>query len=843
MKNALTKLLPYMSAVLLFAVLSCIYMAPELNGKIIAANDNLSWQASVNECQQYTEQTGKYSFWTGSMFSGMPNYQIGGGQTAAQKWLKPFYVVSHWGQNHSAIAKVFIYLIGFFILLIAFGVNPWLAIAGSIAMAMSTYFFIIIGAAHNSKTATIGLMAAVIGGCYMIYHGRMMLGAAITMIFVACGFYSHPQMSYYICFIIGALMLAELIDGALAKQMKRFCLATLVFAASFIVGFGTGTTATLANMEYASQTMRGGHSDLVKESDEQNKTKGLDLDYATSWSYGIDETMTLLIPNYMGGSSHYNAGDKSTLYKELRKQGVDNRTAKDICHQAPTYWGTQPFTAGPVYVGAIVCLLFILGLIIVDGAHKWALLAVTLLAIALSWGHNAMWLTKLFFDSVPMYNKFRAVSSILVIAEITMPLLGMLAIKKIMDAKGRNSIEVSSLLAKYSKYILIAGGVTCAICLATLIAAGALSFTSPNDVQLTQYYPQWLMDAIIEQRHDMFVADCWRSLLFAALTTALLYGYVKFDKVTNGIFVGIFGVLVLADLWPVNKRYMNDDNFSSANSEKNYFRIQPYEEQILRDKDPHYRVINLATNTFNDARTSYRLKSVGGYHAAKLRRYQDIIDRHLSQMHLPVYNMLNTKYFIVPDREHGNAPVVQQNPDAMGNAWFVSAMIEARGANEEIDKLNEIDLRRYAVIDTVFSKYAQQDYASPLYTQTPANDSIETDKQGVIRLTNYAPDAIEYHADSQQGGTAVFSEIYYPFGWNAYIDGKPAEHFRVNYILRALNIPAGAHDIRFEFRPESVKKGDAISLTFIIIMYIALIIMTSYGIYIKVKKPNRNLKN
>ena len=813
-------LLPYLSALLIFVVLSCIYMAPEFSGKIIAANDNLSWQASVHECQQYTEQTGNYSFWTGSMFSGMPNYQIGGGQTAAQKWLKPLYVVTHWGQNHSAVVKVLIYLIGFFILLVAFGVNPWLAIVGAIAMALSSYFFIIIGAAHNSKTSTLGLMAAVIGSFYLIYHGHKIWGVVLTMIFVATGFYPHPQMSYYLCFIIGFMFLAECANTVISRKWKNFAISTALFAAAFIVGFGTGTTATIANMEYASQTMRGGHSDLVKDTDATNKTKGLDLDYATGWSYGIDETMTLLVPNYMGGSSHYNVGYKSDLNQEMRKQGIDKKTADNFCKAVPTYWGTQPFTAGPVYAGAIVCFLFILGIIIVKGAYKWALLAVTLLSIMLAWGHNFMPLTRLFFDIVPMYNKFRAVSSILVIAEITMPLLGFLALKQIMEADDKR---------KYAKHALIAGGITAAVCIITMLAGLGMSFTSPNDAQLEQYYPQWLIDAIVSERSSMFFADCTRSLIFVALSAALLWAYTKFDKVNGKVFVPLLGMLVLADMWTVDKRYMNDDNFSSATTEKNYFRMQPYEELITQDKDPNFRVVNLATNTFNDARTSYRLKSVGGYHAAKLRRYQDLIDEHLSKMHLPVYNMLNTKYFIVPDRGNG-APAVQQNPEAMGNAWFVDSLFVVEGANAESDALMQHDLRHTAIVDTAFNKFFSSESASPVYYAPATEDTEVSSNDANITLTAYAPDVLEYKSRNAKAGTAVFSEVYYPFGWHAYIDGEPADHFRVNYILRALNIPAGEHIIRFEFRPESVRKGDNISLVFIIIMYITMAGAIAYAI-------------
>ncbi|MBO7231863.1 MAG: YfhO family protein, partial [Bacteroidales bacterium] len=550
--------------------------------------------------------------------------------------------------------------------------------------------------------------------------------------------------------------------------------------------------------EYVKETMRGGHSELVKASDETNKTAGLELDYATAWSYGLDETFTLLIPNFKGASSHYQLDENSQLYKTLVSKGIPKRTAADFCQSVPTYWGTQPFTSGPVYIGAIVCFLFVLGLLIVKGPYKWALLVATIFSILLAWGRNFMPFTELFFNYFPMYNKFRTVSSILVVAEITMPILGFLALRNIMAKE----VEAKQL----KQYLFISAGITAGLCLVfALFGKAMFSFSAPNDAQMCAQVPKWLSLAIVEQRAEMLTADSWRSFIFIALASLLLWVYTQ-HKLKDAYFVLILGVLVLADMWPVNQRFFNQDNFVTKKENKNYFQMQPYEARILKDQDPHFRVLNLAANTFNDSRTSYYLKSLGGYHAAKLRRYQDLIDEHISKMHMPVINMLNAKYIVVNTSQ---GPVEHRNPDAFGNAWFVDSVMVVNTPNEECAALDQIDLRTTAVLDHSFASYVKDFQAG-------------ADASSQIRLSSYAPDVLEYQSFSKTDRLAVFSEIYYPYGWKAYIDGKAVEHFRVNYTLRALNIPAGNHDIRFEFRPDSVYKNGVISIICAILIYVVL---------------------
>lgn len=812
-ESFIQKYAAYAVALVLFVAVACIYCAPALEGKVVHAGDNISWRGMAKEVQQYTKDTGDHSFWTGSMFSGMPNYQIGGGRYQSSDWLKPLRKWTYKGQSSAPWALV-IYFACFFVLMRAFGINKWLSIVGSLATGLSTYFLIIIAAGHNTKPTSIALISVVMGGVYLIFRKRYGWGVVLTMLCTAIGYGVHPQMSYYLFMMIGLFYIAELCIHIKEKRYKDFAVATLLFFGSMLIGLGTGTANTFVNMEYAEQTMRGGHSDLVKTNDTENKTKGLDLDYATQWSYGIDESLSFLIPGIKGGASTYNVGTDSELYKSLVRNGVPRKSAAQFCANVPLYWGDQPFTAGNVYMGAIVCFLFVLGLILVKGPHKWAILAATLFSIFLAWGHNFMAFTEFFFKYFPMYNKFRAVSSILVVAEVAMPLLGFLAIKQLMD----DSVTREKAL----KSIYIAAGVTAGICLFVALFGGAVSnFSAPVDAGFASQLPDFAYEGILAEREALMKSDAWRSFLFIVLAATTLWAFVK-GWLKWGYMVAILGVLVVADLWPINKRYFNNDSFVSKKNNEAVFQKQPYEIQILQDKDPHFRVMNLTTSTFNEARTSYYLKSIGGYHAAKLRRYQDLIDQHLSKMNMNVISMLNAKYFIVPDKKSGQ-PQVQRNPYAMGNAWFVDTLLVVDNANEESDALNYIDLNTTAVLDKEFASYVE-------------DFTLEHDPTATVRLTKYTPRYIDYEYATSKPGTIVFSEIYYPYGWKATVDGKAVDIFRVNYMLRAINVPEGIHSIHMEFDPDSVKKGDTIAMVCIAIMYSIILLVIGIAIFRAVKK-------
>lgn len=805
----LKKLLPYGVAIVAFVVFAILYCSPELNGKVLQQGDIVSWKSMYQEVKLYNDQ-GEYDiFWTGSMFSGMPNYQIGGGRTAKS------YLYSTASDatklfTTGAIAFLISYLLGFFILLRSFKVDTWMSIFGAMVIALSSYFLIIIEAGHETKALALGRLAAIIGGFRFIYDKRYLLGAILVMLYSALAVMLHPQMTLYLFMLIGIFFFTELFIHIKENRIwKDFVVGSAIFVGSVFVGLGANYTTMRLNSEYAKETMRGGHSELAKDSDAENKTAGLDLDYATQWSYGIRETMTLFIPNYMGASSHYNVGKDSEIYKAFTANGFPARQAENYCKTMPTYWGTQPFTSGPVYVGAIVFFLFILGLIIVKGPYKWALLIATLFSIALAWGKNFMPLTELFFNYFPMYNKFRAVSSILVVAEITIPLLALLAIKTIME-KG---IDKKAL----NRAIYISGGAVGVVLLGITLFAGGFNFVSPNDAQMAGSYPDWLMTAIRAERASMLRADALRSLIYILLSAGVLWLFVQ-EKLKSTIFIVLIGSLMVIDLWAVDKRFFNDDSFVEERNYTQQFAKQPWEVMLEQDNDSHFRILNTTTSTFNDSRSSYYYKSIGGYHAAKLRRYQDLIDQHIARNNMSVLNMLNAKYFIVRDNNGQGVP--QRNPYAMGNAWFVTDIKTAATPNEESEALYTIDVRKTAVVDTaMFGEFVNKGASVSGY------DSLAS-----VKLTSYRPNILTYEYTASKPGTIVFSEIYYPYGWKAYINDEPVEHFRANYALRALNVPAGHNTIRFEFTPDTIKKSEPIVYISSAILYVTILLAIGLGI-------------
>ena len=812
MKIDWKKIAPELVILGIFIVASLIYYFPAVEGKVIYAGDYINGRAACQESHDFHDQTGDYSFWTGSMFSGMPNYQIGAnGGFAVDKILNPIRWVLKAG-NRNVFFLFLYFLIAFYLLLRTFKIEKWLSMAGAFAMAMSSYFFVIVAASHNGKAYSITWMTLVLIGMILTYRKNYIWGALLIMFFTYIGFFQHPQMSYYMCLLMGVLFFAEVAIAVRDKEWKHFALATAIFFASFGIGMGMGSANIFANQEYSNETMRGGHSDLVKVTDEQNKTEGLDLDYATAWSYGKGETMTFLIPNYMGGASGYNLGTDSRLYKDLVQARVPKSTAKQFCQSAPTYWGDKAFTSGPVYIGAIVCFLFLLGLMIVPGPYKWALLVATLFSLFLSWGKNMMWLTEFFFTYFPMYNKFRAVESILIVAEITMPLIGFLAVKEIAEAEDRR---------RFLPALYISAGITAGICLIMALFGGSMiDFTSSYDNQWKAQVGDDIYGMILDQRAAMMTSDAWRSFIFIALGFGLLFLYIRKPFKTQWLGI-VLTALIVADLWPVDKRFCNDSHFVSVKERDKVFNMLPYEKELLQNDKTYYRVMNMTTNAFNDARTSYYLKSIGGYSAAKLRRYQDLIDEHLSKMHMPVYNMLNTKYFITKDRDGQVFPYL--NDGAFGNCWLVDELVAVHSANDESDALNELDLRHQAVYDETY----ELNRNIPAIMPTEAGDYIE--------LQSYSPKQLTYHAKVNGDRMAVFSEIYYPYGWKATIDGKPADLYRVNYMLRALVVPEGEHDIVMFFAPDSIRKGNILALSCFAVFLLSLIGSIGYYYFRKKK--------
>ncbi len=810
-----------MAAVVIFIGLTLIYLAPMLEGQVLQAGDTKQYLGMSQEVREYRQQTGETSWWTNAMFGGMPTYQITGSMPSG-KVNEVLVDITHLGFS-GTFAHLIGYFVGFFLMLICFGVNPWLALIGSIAISLSSYFYIIIPAGHATKATALGYLPVIFGGFYAIFRKRYWLGAALVALFGTVGIVAHPQMTYYVFMMIGICACAELYIHISEKRWKDLGIGIGVLALALLLVVGAKASWLKNNTEYLDETMRGGHSELTADGSQPTAKKGLDISYATAWSYGLDETLTLLVPNSKGGSSHYAVSPDSDLCQTMIKNGVPRKYAENMCQSLPMYWGTQPFTSGPVYVGAIICFLFVLGLIIVRGPYKWALLVATLFSIMLAWGHNFMPLTELFFNYFPMYNKFRAVSSILIVAEITMPLLGFLALQQIYREK---SLEAQgSGLKAYSRAILIATVITAGLCLIVALFAGSLwSFSAPGDAQMFAQMPAWFRTAILQERETMLIHDAWRSFVFIIVAAALLWLWQK-GKLKNAYFITILGVLLLVDMWGVDKRFFNSSNFVTSKQDKAYFAQQPWEKQLAQDTDPDFRVLNLTTNTFNESRTSYRNKSIGGYHAAKLRRYQDLIDAHISKNNMAVLDMLNTKYFIT---QEGVVP----NPEAMGHAWFVDTVTFVNTPDEESAALWNTNLHTTAIADKQFQNILTAHTAQPI-----AHSPQPTAHDSRLTLTSYAPNRLTYKATTDVDKIAVFSEIYYPHGWHAYIDGVEAPIGRVNYVLRAMNIPAGEHIITMEFVPDSMKI-DYLSMACLILIIILCIAAVAYVLY-----PNFRLRS
>ena len=776
MKIDWKRMAPYIVALVVFVGFALAYCSPILEGKVLQAGDVNTWLGGAEEIIEYREQTGRQPWWTNSMFGGMPAFQVSG-NTPADQLRGKLGDVTHLGfkQEFGYIGIIIAYLLGFFFMLRCFRVNPWLSIIGAFALTLSTYYMLIIPAGHVTKANAIGCMAPIIGGIYAVFRKKYWLGVPLILIYGIVGITLHPQMTYYFMLLIAIMACAELYIHIREKRWKDLGIGAAVCIVCALLVFSTKLSWWQMNNEYLQETMRGGHSELKQEAKTEEQKAGLDIKYATDWSYGKAETFTLLVPNFMGGASGYNVGEKSVLYDELVKARVPKSSAKQFCQSAPTYWGEKMFTSGAVYVGAIICFLFVLGLIIVPGAYKWGLLIATILSILLAWGKNFMPLTEWFFYHFPIYNKFRAVESILVIAEVTMPLLGFLALQHLWEHREEK--------ANYSKHVLLAGGITAGICLILALFGGALfDFTSSYDNQWKGQVGDDIYGMIIDQRVAMMKADAWRSFGLIAATVIVIWLYTL-DKLKSGYTIAILAALVLIDLVPVDRRFFGSKNFVPKKEDNRYFAIQPWEEQILQDKSLDYRVLNLNTNTFNDSRTSYRFKSIGGYSAVKLRRYQDLIDEHIGKMNWKVLNMLNTKYIVTRQG-------VYPNPDALGNAWFVNDVQFVPTPDDESAALNTLDLKHTAVADEQFRDVLTA-------TGTPS----EGDQ---IALTNYELDRLDYTYSLTNERVAVFSEIYYPKGWHLYCDGEEIPLGRVNYVLRAAVLPAGGHSLHMEFVPAAL---------------------------------------
>ena len=800
-----------MAAVALFYVLAYMFTPQVFSGKVVNQSDIASWRGMANEIITYNEShpDDDPALWTNSMFSGMPATTIS--LKYDGDFLDIFYNAIHKLTGQRPPSYLLISMVGAFLLFLAFGVNPWLSIVGAVAISFASYNMQIIQVGHNSKMVAIAFMPWVLAAVVYAYRKKGFLGAILFAFALSFQIKAnHPQITYYLAIIVLGYGFAELYNHIAEKKILKFLKVSGLLLLLGGLGIASNINHLWPTYEYSKYTMRGG-SELAKEQGKQQE--GLDIGYATSWSYSPEETPNLFIPNFNGGSSAGELDRESATYKALKGGGYQG--ADQIIKQMPLYWGPQPFTAGPMYLGAIMVFLFILALFLIGGAVKWWALGVTLLAVLLSWGSNFLPLTEFFFKNIPMYNKFRTVSMVLVILQILVPLMGVLVIEKLMKSEFSAKKFKTGMI---SALVLTAGFAL----LAMIFPSVAGSFTSPADANL----PEQIRATLAEDRASLLSADAFRSVLYILAAAAVLWfafgrreasskNRVLSPAKLKYLVYGGIGILVLADMWGAGKRYLNDSHFIKNREFEQQYALRPVDNIILEDKDPNYRVLDISINTFNDSHISYHHKTIGGYSPAKLQRYQDMIDYHImpemqkiasslssvktleeaqimvDNTETPVLNMLNSKYIVIGAQ---NPPLL--NNRAMGNCWFVDSIAWVANNLDEINTISDVNLSNTAVVSEEFRSFAGEITTA----DAPAFEDV-------IKLTNYSPNKLTYQCETTSDRVAVFSEVWYPAGWIATIDGKPAEIFRANYTLRALKVPAGSKIIEMEFRPESYYKG------------------------------------
>ncbi len=759
------KALPHIVALAVFAIVSMIYFAPQYEGRVVRQGDEIQAQGMKGGIEAHKEAYGEHPQWAPNMFSGMPAYLIDMNYDGR--------LVKHTGDLFYFLGKpagfYFVLMAGFYLMLLIFGVDPWVAISGSLAYGLSSYFIIIFEAGHITKLMAMAWAAPMVGAVFLAYRRNLWLGASLAAFFgsveISC---SHPQISYYFLFVLVGLVAAMLYEAIKSKTLKRFAVRTAVLVVAGILAVGSNIVQLYYINDYSKESTRSATELKVSDAETANRTDGLDRDYITAWSYGKVETFNLLIPNLMGGTSSGGFSDGGKVAEALRPYN-----ASSLATHLPGYWGPQPMTSGPVYIGAVIIFLAVMGLFLLKGSVKWWLAGVTLLAVMLAWGKNFMWLTDLFIDYVPAYDKFRTVSMILVIVQWSVPLLAMLGVREVMGAQSPEARLKVGRAIRYS--LFITGG----IALFFIVLGGSfLDFSGEYDTAMG--LPDDILAAMRDERASLMRTDAFRSLVLIVFTA----GFVSMSnrgKLTAGVTAVALSALVLLDMIPVDKRYLDYDKFVAR---KEAVGVAPSEADriIMSDPDPDFRVANLTVSTFADATASYFHKSVGGYHAAKLRRYQEFADRYLAGGDLKGFDMLNTKYFI--QRGENGEPEARYNDGALGNAWFVEDVVIVDNANEELDAIAAIDPAVTAVVDKRFMREVE---------------SLHADSSSVVELTDWRANRLTYKASTSSDALAVFSEIYYPRGWRATIDGAEVPVMRADYILRALEVPAGEHEIVFSF--------------------------------------------
>lgn len=795
------RIYPHLISILIFTVVSLLYFHPVLNGDKMSQSDITQHIGMAKEVNDYRNITGDEPYWAESAFSGMPTYQIG--TYFPNDYI--YYIDKFFRFLPRPADYLFLYFLGFYILLMAFKVHWKSAIVGSLAFGFSTYLIIIFGAGHNAKAHAIGYIPFVMAGIVWVFRKNYLLGFVITALSMSLEIKAnHPQMTYYLLFGILIFCIVEFFDALKEKKLVQFSTQVGTIAIAMILALGVNSTRLLATKEYADVSTRGASALTINaDGTKKEMTDGLSKDYITQFSYGISETFNLLVPRYMGGGTIEKLSKDSNTYQFVTSI-AGKKQADGFTKQVLTYWGDQPIVEAPAYVGAVMFFLFFLGIFTIRGKTKYWLVATTVFAILLSWGKNFQFLTNFFIDYVPLYNKFRAVSSIQVIAEFCIPLLGILALHKFLSTETASQEKQDAL----KKALCVSVGL---VIIGLCYALAFSTFEGLRDQNYAQY--DGLLDAVKADRKSMLYSDSFRSILFIVISFGILKLFFK--KKLNRSTVNIaFVILVLFDLVQVDLRYVNQDDFKSSREIDKPFTASTADIQIAKDES-HYRVANFTTDPFQDGRTSYFHKSIGGYHAAKIGRYQDLIEFHLAKQNSEVYNMLNVKYFIIPGKD--GTVQVQQNPDANGNAWFVKEIKYVSSADKEISALDSIPTKLIAIVNEneIENKWE--------FVRKP-------DSTANINLLKYNLNSIQYKSVSDENQFAVFSEIFYKNGWNAYIDGEFKPHYRVNYVLRGMEIPAGEHTIEFKFEPRIVRIGSTISL----ISYV-LLFLIPFGWFVAIK--------
>ena len=782
MTGFLKKLLPHFLVVLGFIVMAVAYFSPILQGKEIYQSDIAQYVGMARQQNEFRAETGEEPYWTDAAFGGMPTYQLG----------------AHYPHNYikaldSALRflprpadYLFLYFIGIYVLLLVLRVNYKLAFLGALAFGFSTYLIIILGVGHNAKAHAIAYMPLVLGGILLCFRGKYLGGFLLLAVGMALEIgANHFQMTYYLLLLVIVLGMVYLLDAFKRDKLPHFFKALGVMVAAVILAVGANATNLMATQEYTAFSTRGDTGLTIKPDGSKAPESGLDYSYITEYSYGKLETFNLFIPRFMGGASMESIGTDSESYKVLLNLGVPPVQAAQFTREAPTY------------IGATVLFLFVLALFLVKGRTKWWIVGGSILALLLSWGRNFSFLTELFIDVVPLYNKFRAVSSLQVILELCIPILAVVGLSKLFYSDRTREEKYHAL--KWSA--IIVGGLALVF---LLFKSVLFSFSGAVDAQMQYLGPEFLK-ALKEDRKAIFTSDTIRSLIFVLLSAGVVWYFLK-EKINRNTAIALLGLLILVDLVAVDRRYVNSDDFVNSRMMEEPFQATPADLQIMEDTT-HYRVLDLSANPFNTARTSYFHKSIGGYHAAKPGRIQDLFNFHIAENNLEVLNMLNAKYFIVAGEE---GIVAQENPDANGNAWFVENVMLVDSANEEIMALEEINTKKTAVLNRKFEEFL------------PAK-GFKADEKAQIELTAYSPNELTYQYFAEGEQLVVFSEIYYPNGWQAYIDGEKVPHFQADYVLRAMIVPGGEHAITFKFEPKVIQTGSTIALASSILLGLALI--------------------